>query len=85
MGQEWASQGPFLTLEGRGCPLLSGWSPHQRHAERQHGREGAHLPWVTGGYPPGSSAAQRLQWVASAFLPGHKAGSGHLSKACEGP
>ena len=85
MGEEWASQGLFLTPEGRDCPLWTGRSPHQGHAERAHCREGAHLPWVTRGCPPRSSGAQWLQRVASASLPGIKVGPGHLSQACEGP
>lgn len=33
IGKEWGSQGLFLTLEGRECPLLSGWSPPQCHTQ----------------------------------------------------
>ena len=56
-----------------------GQSPPQCPAEPAQRREGAHLPWVTRGCPPGSSRAQWPQRVASAFLPGHKEGSAEAS------
>jgi len=70
---------------GRGYRLLSGRSPPRCHAEVTHCGEGAYLPWVTRGCPPGSSRAQWLQRGSSAFLLGHQVGLGDLSDACEGP
>lgn len=58
-------------------------SPTPCHAERVHCWGAALLPGGTRGCPPGSSSSQWPQRVASAFLPGCRAGPG--SQACEGP
>lgn len=55
IGKEWGWQGLFLTREGRECPLLSGRSPPQCHAEGVL-QEGCPAPFQGArGGPPCSS------------------------------